>query len=212
MPRWLLAVAALTCLYVAYDTARSWPTGGVAAPPVVLGPEPVQEALDPVIPKQVHRGDRTFFLLQTHRYAVTGQVLSAHAYDLAWTNDFFDVDLGLAWGDQVDRLTRTYTFYQDARWLFWRSDTPVADDERMYITTHVGNVHTIPADGNDRIARALRSVRAGDRVALDGKLVTIEDAATNVLSRSSTSRSDTGAGACEILYVERLQIGDLLYR
>jgi hypothetical protein len=104
------------------------------------------------------------------------------------------VDLGLAWGAQVDWLLRSYTFYQDARWLFWRSDGPMSDQERTYVTTHTGNVHTIPAEGNNRIYGALRPARKGDHVTLDGSLVEIQDAGTNVLARSSTRRWDRGAG------------------
>lgn len=211
MPRWILAVAALVVVYLGYTTVRDWPRGGRDAPPLVLGAEPAQEELETTIPVTIHRGGKTFFLLKTHSDDITAKVISAHAYDFVWTNDFFDVDLGLVWGDQVARLESEYEFYQDHRWLFWRSDHDVSDNERAYIGTHVGNVHTLPAEGQDRLGRALRSVRAGDLVHLAGYLVTIQDAGTNVLSRSSTSRSDTGGGACEVMWVDSIQIDETVY-
>lgn len=211
MHRRLLLVAALISVYLVLDWVRGWPRGGVSAPPVTLGEEPFQEALPEPLPIQVHRDGRTFFLLQTHRFAVSGHVLSATEYDLAWTNDFFDVDLGLAWGDQVDRLLDQYDFRQNARWLFWQADRPIDEAERRYVTTHVGNLHLIPAEGRPTVDRALRWARKGDRVRIEGTLVTIQDAGTNELARSSTTRDDTGGGACEIVYVTRFQNGDTVW-
>lgn len=198
-------------VYLVYTWARDYPRGGRPAAPLTLGEEPFQEALDKPIPVTVQRGERTFFVIKTHRYALTAQVLSAHAYDWVWTSQFYDVDLGVAWGDQVRRLTEAYTFYQDARFLFWRSDGPVSDTERAYITSHVGNVHTLPAEGKPHVGRALRSAREGDRVSLEGFLVLIQDAGTNELARSSTVRTDTGGGACEIMWVDRVQIDDTVW-
>lgn len=206
VPRWMPVALVIVGLYLVVTYVRDYPRGGRAAAPLVLGEEPRQEELDKPVPVTVHRGDRTFFVIKTHRYSLTAQVLSAHAYDWVWTNQFYDVDLGVAWGDEVRRLTEAYTFYQDARFLFWRSDGPVADDERAYLTAHVGNVHTLPAEGKPHIGRALRSAREGDRVSLEGYLVVIQDAGTNELARSSTVRTDTGGGACEVMWVDRVQI------
>ncbi|MES2638363.1 MAG: hypothetical protein V4850_02745 [Myxococcota bacterium] len=211
MSRWLPVLLVVIVGYLACEAVRDYPRGGRAAVPRSLGEEPTQEALDTPVPVTVRRGDRTFFVIKTHRFALTGQVLSAHAYDWVWTNDFFDVDLGLAWGDQVARLTEAYSFYQDARFLFWRSSGPVSAGERDYITTHVGNVHTIPAEGKPHVGRALRSVREGDLVSLEGFLVVIQDAGTNELARSSTVRTDTGGGACEVMWVDRLQVDDTVW-
>ncbi len=211
VPRWMPVAVVLVGVYLAYAYVRDYPRGGRGAAPLSLGEEPLQEELDAPVPVTVHRGDRTFFVIKTHRYALTAQVLSAHAYDLVWTSEFFDVDLGVAWGDQVRRLTEAYTFYQDARFLFWRSEGPVADPERAYITSHVGNVHTLPAEGKANVGRALRSAREGDLVALEGFLVVIQDAGTNVLARSSTVRTDTGGGACEVMWVDRVQVNNRVW-
>ena len=206
MPRWLVILVVVIAAWYGYTFLRDYPRGGRGAAPLALGGEPVQEELPKPIPVTVQRGDRTFFIIKTHRYALTAEVLAAHAYDWVWTTEFYDVDLGLAWGDQVRRLTETYSFYQDARFLFWRSDAPVSEEERAYITTHVGNVHVLPAEGKPHVGRALRSARPGDLVSLEGYLVEIQDAGTNRLAKSSTTRTDTGNGACEVMWVDRVQI------
>lgn len=202
----MFVVLVVVGVYLAFGFVRDYPRGGRSAAPPTLGEEPRQEELDAPIPVTVRRGDRTFFVIKTHRYALTARVLAAHAYDWVWRSEFFDVDLGVAWGDQVARLTETYTFRQNARFLFWQSSGPVSGDERAYITAHAGNIHTIPAEGKAHVGRALRSVREGDLVALEGFLVVIQDAGTNELARSSTVRTDTGGGACEVMWVDRLQV------
>ena len=109
------------------------------------------------------------------------------------------------------RQTDTYDIYQDHRLLFWRSSTQVTQEERDYITPHVGNVHTIPAERKPHIARALCWARRGELVALEGFLVTIQDAGANELARSSTVRTDTGPGACEGMWVDRIRIEETVW-
>jgi hypothetical protein len=52
----------------------------------------------------------------------------------------------------------------------------------------------------------------GDRVRIAGHLVNIKDLSGRVLVASSTSRDDTGAGACEVIWVEEIQINGKIYR
>jgi len=191
---------------------RGCPTGGVKSPALKLGDDPVQVELEKPETVTIERAGKTFHVQKTHSYRVVGEVLSASTYSIAFTNDFFDVDLGLAWGDHVPALKAAYTFYQDNRWLFWRSDHAVSDADRHDVTTHIGNQHIIPAEGHVRIDRAVRWAKEGDIVALDGYLVVILDQAWQPLTRSSTSRSDTGPGACEIVWVETFQNGDTTWR
>jgi hypothetical protein len=59
-------------------------------------------------------------------------------------------------------------------------------------------MHMIPA--NDTVAQALADVRKHDHVRIDGWLVEA-DAPDGWRWRSSTTRDDTGGGACEVVYV-----------
>ena len=94
--------APLLLVVVAAAYAMRWfrgcPTGGLAAPALTLGEEPVQEALDSPQTVSIERDGAPFHIQKSHRYRVVGEVLSASVYALAFTNDFFDVDIGIAWG------------------------------------------------------------------------------------------------------------------
>jgi hypothetical protein len=86
---------------------------------------------------------------------------------------------------------------QDNRWYRyrWRAGPPIPPQE---IAQSSANMHLIPSDATT--AAALRAIRRGDRVRVDGWLVEAQSA-DGWRWRSSTSRGDTGAGACELVYV-----------
>jgi hypothetical protein len=70
----------------------------------------------------------------------------------------------------------------------------------------------------------MRSIQTGDQVKIRGKLVNVDGTligeawkyeGTKTIWQTSISRDDTGAGACEVLYVEEIEIlqrGNLIYR
>jgi hypothetical protein len=189
-----------------------WIYSAHAPTPVDLTAEPVQEPLVPPEQVVVTRGERKFTLLKTHRYVVSGEVLSATSYDLAWTNDFFDVDVGLLWGTRREEFKDRFKFFQMGRFLFWRTDQPVTDTDRVEVNRHISNNHLIPAEGHGHIASAARWVSKGDQVRIEGALVQVLDDSGRALATSSTSRDDTGEGACEIIWVDSLQINGRIFR
>ncbi|PZR68760.1 MAG: hypothetical protein DI537_49645, partial [Stutzerimonas stutzeri] len=77
----------------------------------------------------------------------------------------------------------------------WSDQPPLPPNE---IASSSANMHMIP--GNDSVAQALAGVRKGERVRIDGWLVEA-NARDGWRWRSSTSRTDTGGGACEVVYV-----------
>jgi hypothetical protein len=188
------------------------PRGAVRGAPVDVAIEPLQEPVDPPEVADVERRGHHFSLEKFFRYEIAGEVVSASEYDLTWTNDFFDVDVGLVWGPRLSELKERYSFFQMGRWLFWRSKGPVSGEERDYITAHMGNQHLIPAEGHANVARAIKWIRGGDHVHLRGYLVRIRDENGHQVAVSSTSRHDTGDGACEIVWVDEVQIGTSVYR
>jgi hypothetical protein len=90
---------------------------------------------------------------------------------------------------------------QSDRWYYWRAaELPIPQRE---IETHSANMHMIPA--TEGIENRLRSLDPGDRVRLSGYLVEAQGP-DGWRWRSSLSREDTGAGACEVVWVERLEL------
>ena len=131
-------------------------------------------------------------------FSIDARVLSRQDYRSGREAELSPVDLALGWGrmrddDVLGRLTIT----QSGRWYHYRysGEPPIPQNE---IDRSAANMHMIPAD--DAIASALRDIEAGQRVRIDGWLVEAE-APDGWHWRSSTTRDDTGGGACEVVYV-----------
>ena len=131
-------------------------------------------------------------------FSVDARVLSREDYLAGRESDLSPTDLALGW----DRMRETSVLdrleiSQSGRWYQyrWQGDPPLPPQE---IARSSANMHMIPAD--QAVAAALARIDAGDRVRIDGWLV---EAVTpdGWRWRSSTTRDDTGGGACELVYV-----------
>jgi hypothetical protein len=203
---WCVLLGSLGAWFV---SKKIWlpPWGSTVAPAPNIQMEPIQEALESPQVHSVKRGDNMFQVINTHRYEICGHVLSTQAYDATWTSEFSDVDIGLIWGTHINEFQNKFRFNQSGRFLFWRSENPVSDAERNEITSHIANVHTIPHEGSKVIQRALRHVNNADSICLRGFLSELHDENGTVLQKSSLTRTDTGDGACELMWVDEVQIG-----
>ena len=111
-------------------------------------------------------------------------------------------DLAVGWGPMSDQsVLDQLKISQGNRFYFyeWENQPPLPKAE---ITSHSTNIHLIPSD--EAMERSLKRITAGDLVALSGYLVEVNGADIHGW-RSSLSRTDSGNGACEILWVESVE-------
>ncbi len=191
----MLAIAALLASLVWFHVHRP-----VAHAPGIIAPEiPLQQPVDASAPS-LRKKDIAITPLAT--FSITARVLSRADYRWDAPAAISPTDLALGWGRMSDTsVLDKIDISQSGRFYYWRvHEFPIPERE---IIESSANMHLIPADGS--VARAIDHVKQGDVVTFEGYLIEARwpDGGT---WRSSLTRSDTGAGACEVVWVERFLI------
>lgn len=132
-------------------------------------------------------------------FEMQARILSSKQYTHDKESDLVPVDLALGWGPMADlKVTNQISITQSNRWYRWRVESfPIP---RREIETHSANMHLIPA--TPAIAKAIQSAQVGRMVAFEGDLVEVVDPEKGWRWKSSLTRNDTGAGACELVLVK----------
>jgi hypothetical protein len=213
---WKYGAVALVVLivlgYIFYAYVYMRPHSDETGDPIDITKEPIQIELENTRLVQLDRGDQSYWVEKLSSYDISGQVLMKETYSIFYRSDLFYVDLALIWGDRVEDIISRYDFKQMGRWLFWSIDHQISPDEKEYITSHISNNHLIPAEGNWNIDKAIRWIKKGDQVRIKGYLVSITGINNPLRLKSSLRRGDSGGGACEIIWIEELQINEDIYR
>jgi hypothetical protein len=197
---WRMMVWSVLVAGALYQGWQQWTTRPLHPPDGALAPdEPRQSDLASAAPLQHGR----WRLTPRAAYDITARILGREDYHFDTLSDLVPQDLALGWGPMSDnQVLRAFDVSQGARFYSWRPRglLPIA---REQVIEHSANTHVIPA--NARIARQLARLRVGAVVHLSGVLVdaTRDDGAW---LRTSLTRNDTGAGACEVMLVENLEL------
>jgi hypothetical protein len=163
--------------------------------------------LQPPAPLPVSSSDGS---VQLAKYQITplqafnleARVLGREDYHFDRGAELSPTDLALGWGPMdAQQVLDKVRISQSNRWYHWRADElPIP---RREIEINSANMHMIPA--NSTVAATLARVKTGQRIQLSGQLVRVE-APDGFTWSSSLSREDTGAGACELIWLEQLRV------
>jgi hypothetical protein len=138
-------------------------------------------------------------------YDITARILSREDYRFDPIAGLAPLDLALGWGPMSDnRVLKAFKISQGARFYSWRPVAGSLPIELGEVTQYSANTHVIPA--NDAVAAKLARLRLGGQVVhLTGLLV---DGARDdgMTIRTSLTRADSGAGACEFMLVQHVEI------
>lgn len=135
-------------------------------------------------------------------FEIEARVLAAEHYHMDKFADLIPVDLALGWGRMSDEaILKDIKISQSDRFYFWHVDHFMIPREE--IETHSANMHMIPA--NEAVEKTLNSVRVGQVIKINGYLVEAISS-DGAHWRSSLTRNDTGAGACELIFVKSVSV------
>lgn len=172
--------------------AESWPAGDY------IHAEPKQTPTDAAA-----FAYKTFRIQPLARFEMEARALHTMSYRFDEGAALVPVDVAFAWGRTSDqRVLDQLDIGQGARFYTWRyeGEPPLPPAE---ISASSANMHLIPADAG--VAKRIATIHPGQRIWLKGYLVEASrDDGWHW--RSSLTRLDTGNGACELVYVEDIEL------
>lgn len=177
-------------------------SGSVASGAGRIAPnEPVQVMLDEKKVKPFAVGD--YQIIPVANYSFEARVLSTESYRFDSGADLSPVDLAIGWGVMSDSsFLDQLDFSHGGRFFNYRyyADYSGSTSE---IINHIANVHVVPA--NDDIESQIKGLRKGSLVRVKGQLV-VATKNNGWRWQTSLTRDDNGAGACELMYVEKVEV------
>ena len=162
------------------------------------------------IEKDIKGGQYTLSLAA--EYELAGVVVSKKFYSSGRNSQVAPVDLAVVWGRLADEECDKYMRYsQSNRWYYYQYSKDCPCDSK-YIINHSSNNHIIPANPN--ILRAVRSIKRKQKIILYGYLVRLKGVykGNDMWWNTSLTRSDTGDSSCEVFYVEKVRVGNNIYK
>jgi hypothetical protein len=135
-------------------------------------------------------------------YDIEARVLSVEPYGMDSGARLSPLDFAVGWGPMSDSaVLEHFRIRQGGRFF-----TLYPDEQAIDLRTALrgsANMHVIPA--SDELRRQLEHVRPGHLVHMRGMLVNISGP-DGYRWRTSLTRLDTGDGACELFYVESVEL------
>lgn len=191
--------------------AAAWEKGEPPEPKLLRADaldEPIQRPTK-TRPFEVDIEGITYRVKPRYSYDISGVVVSLHHSDSwwdyahrEWGDKLNTMDLCIAWGDSVRGGSYRDVSFSNSQFECHFSFGP-GTAERGFRLDEVSNNHIIVDDPG--LAKALKDIRVGDQVRLVGYLAdytTVRNGVATGTRVSSETRTDTGPGACEVLYLE----------
>jgi hypothetical protein len=137
-------------------------------------------------------------------FNLEAKVLSKKRYRADRGAELAPFDLALGWGVMSDQsVVDSLSIRQTGRWYIFRTSNRSFPHTMNLISQSSANMHMVPS--NDRIQNALNKIRVGSIAKFSGKLVSISHQ-DGFRWKSSLTRDDRGDGACELFYVESINV------
>jgi len=176
-----------------YEPVIVYPDG------ILVQNEPLQENITP----PYEFSAKNYKITVLAEFVMEGKALSKERYRLGTLADLVPYDFAMGLKEMSDESNlREIAISQEGRWYYWTVNENSKLDYNQ-IGYNSANMHMSPV--GDEVRNRLDEVRRGDIISLSGKLINITDDKGRIW-KSSLSRTDTGAGACEIILVDKITI------
>lgn len=204
----VVLLAGLVILLGAILFKDRWPKRENLRPEVFQ--EPVQDSESVPEPFDVSERGYAYTVRPVFRYEIWGLVVSAH-----YSGSFLDVahetwkdylnikDFCLLWGHNLETDAYQKLRYWNRDFTCYYSWSDQASGQ-AFSSSHISNNHLITPDGGLR--KIIKAAARGDQIHISGWLASYGHKGSNAVRGTSTTRDDTGNGACETIYVTSFEI------
>ena len=207
-----LFIVLFVTLGIAFFTRNNLRSVQEIAPEVLKQPLQSQLIRSKII--RFTRNDYAYELTPVYAYDISGLITSKLNYSIFTiykSEKIFSVDLCLIWGSNAaSRIFKDQgvNFSQDCRfcWVHWCG-------KKEFNLQEFSNNHLLIVD--PVLEKKIRGFHEGDQVRIWGELVNVKGKLfgrggrydpPEIIWKTSVSRSDSGAGACEVIYVEDAEV------
>jgi hypothetical protein len=151
-----------------------------------------------------------YFVKPLAEYELYGLVASHNNINALWNiyhdSDSVDIkDLCVVWGKNIETEAYLDTKIKNTAWTCWFQYGAGVPFQHFELS----NNHLLAS--KKQVRETIRKVNVGHQIKLKGKLVDYGEAPNEYyrktsLSRTDTDRSSRGGGACEVFYIEEIEI------
>lgn len=146
----------------------------------------------------------SYTLKKMEEYNINSLIILKKSYINNDNGDLIPFDFVLWWDKMINKDNLSYiSFSQSQRWYYYKiNDIKKLNIPYNEVWLMTANTHIIPE--TEYIFKELSKLEEWDKVELKWYLVNIKDNKTWYMLKTSLSRSDTGAWACEIFYIKEI--------
>ena len=205
-PNTLVLLGSALLAIVSFWLRNPLPTAAELSPPVLS--EPLQQPVR-ATPQRLSFADTEYEVEPLYEYELAGVIVSYRYHDQEnssmhrWSNDHLNLlDLCIVWGGNAGNpALDEFSFWNGLFTCNYRTRDQAAWE--AFNEHAISNNHLISADS--RIREQLRGLKVGDQIRLRGYLARY-GALGQPKRETSTTRTDSGNGACETLLVEDVEV------
>ena len=170
----------------------------------------------------VERDEKTYTIEPLYSYDIYGLVVSYNHsdswydyYHKQWGDSLNKKDIALIWGNNArSGIYHSLKFWNGSWTAYWKSRRGVGRDLWSQFNNHeFSNNHLLA--GDLEVQKKIMTSRKGDQIHMKGYLSNYSHSGFAAPRGTSISRTDTGNGACETIFVTEFDIlkkSNLLWR
>lgn len=173
-----------------------------------LDTDPFQRMLSVKDPYTLEYRGSNYLIEPVADYDISGMIVSHNDIkafdDIYHTSDSVDIrDLCLAWGENIERDNHLSFNFKNEPWSCHITQKS-SDSPGEFRMENLSNNHLLVSSA--KLREQIYELHPGDQIRLTGQLINYGHPGEEPFRRTSLVRTDDGNGACEVLFVDNLQV------